>query len=238
MIRASATPLHRRPIFPTCAHDFGGTVKSRSAAPFDACPRHELELSRNTVVEAFEQLLAEGYIAGRSGSGTFVNQLLTAAVRAPAFPANGHMSRTECQSGRATCRYFSRSLAVIGQAARVPTGCACTRLVSTRSVAARAAASSRRWHRTRSDTAIRRGIARSSGIGSLLGRSHGVRCNPEQVIVVSGARRAMDLTARLLLDPGDTVWMEEPGYRGAPRRVVGGGRAINSSTHLTRKGCP
>jgi GntR family transcriptional regulator/MocR family aminotransferase len=41
------------------------------------------------------------------------------------------------------------------------------------------------------------------------------RCTAEQVLVVSGAQQALDLVARLLLDPGDPVWMEDPGYYGA-----------------------
>jgi len=42
-----------------------------------------------------------------------------------------------------------------------------------------------------------------------------VDCEPEQVLVVAGAQQGLDLAARLLLDPGDSVWIEEPGYPGA-----------------------
>jgi GntR family transcriptional regulator/MocR family aminotransferase len=45
-----------------------------------------------------------------------------------------------------------------------------------------------------------------------------VRCDAEQVVIVSGSQQALELSARVLLDPGSYVWMEEPGYRLA--RVV------------------
>jgi GntR family transcriptional regulator / MocR family aminotransferase len=50
-----------------------------------------------------------------------------------------------------------------------------------------------------------------------------VRCTPDQVIVVAGSQQAVDLTARVLLDPGDAVWMEDPGWRGARSAFVAAG---------------
>ena len=42
--------------------------------------------------------------------------------------------------------------------------------------------------------------------------ARGVRCEPQQVVITSGTQHSLDLVARLLLDPGDPVWMEDPGY--------------------------
>jgi GntR family transcriptional regulator/MocR family aminotransferase len=53
-----------------------------------------------------------------------------------------------------------------------------------------------------------------AAIADYLRRVRAVRCEPEQVIVLSGIRQAVDLTVRLLLDPGDSVWLEEPGFAG------------------------
>ena len=52
-------------------------------------------------------------------------------------------------------------------------------------------------------------------VAEYLSRSRGVRCVPEQVAIVSGVQEALDLTARLLLNPGDRVCVENPGYPGA-----------------------
>lgn len=52
-------------------------------------------------------------------------------------------------------------------------------------------------------------------IATYLGMSRGVQCTADQVVITTGAQAAFDLLSRLLLDPGDQVWMEEPGYFGA-----------------------
>jgi GntR family transcriptional regulator/MocR family aminotransferase len=50
-----------------------------------------------------------------------------------------------------------------------------------------------------------------------------VRCEASQVIVVTGAQQAVDLAARILLDPGDTAWVEDPGYQGARGALIAAG---------------
>jgi len=52
-------------------------------------------------------------------------------------------------------------------------------------------------------------------IAEYLRAARGVRCSMEQVIVTAGSQQALDLSARLLLDPGDCAWVEDPGYMGA-----------------------
>jgi len=52
-------------------------------------------------------------------------------------------------------------------------------------------------------------------VAGYLGRARGVRCAAEQVVIVSGAQQALDILARLLLNPGEEVIVETPGYRDA-----------------------
>jgi GntR family transcriptional regulator/MocR family aminotransferase len=52
-------------------------------------------------------------------------------------------------------------------------------------------------------------------IAVYLASARGVRCTWEQVVVLSGAQQGIELAARILIDPGDQVWHEEPGYLGA-----------------------
>jgi GntR family transcriptional regulator / MocR family aminotransferase len=59
-----------------------------------------------------------------------------------------------------------------------------------------------------------------------VGHSRGVRCSSEQIIVTSGAQQALDLLARVLLDPGDEVWMEDPGYPGASQALQSAGASM------------
>jgi GntR family transcriptional regulator/MocR family aminotransferase len=63
-------------------------------------------------------------------------------------------------------------------------------------------------------------------IAEYVGHSRGVRCSAEQIIVTSGAQQALDLLARVLLDPGDEVWMEDPGYPGACQAFQSAGASV------------
>jgi GntR family transcriptional regulator/MocR family aminotransferase len=65
-----------------------------------------------------------------------------------------------------------------------------------------------------------------AAIASYLSTARAVRCAPEQIVVTTGAQAALDLLARLFLDPGDTVWMEEPGYYGAQSAFVAAGAKL------------
>jgi GntR family transcriptional regulator/MocR family aminotransferase len=63
-------------------------------------------------------------------------------------------------------------------------------------------------------------------VATYLGTARAVRCGPEQVIVTAGAQQALDLAARLLVDPGDQVWIEDPGYLGARAALSGAGARL------------
>jgi GntR family transcriptional regulator/MocR family aminotransferase len=52
-------------------------------------------------------------------------------------------------------------------------------------------------------------------VAEYLNTSRGVKCTADQVLIISGVQQALDRTAHLLVDAGDPVWMEEPGYPGA-----------------------
>lgn len=51
-------------------------------------------------------------------------------------------------------------------------------------------------------------------IADYLRLSRAIRCDPDQIVMVSGFQQALNLAAQVLLDPGDAVWIEEPGYLG------------------------
>jgi GntR family transcriptional regulator/MocR family aminotransferase len=61
-----------------------------------------------------------------------------------------------------------------------------------------------------------------SAIAQYFALSRGVHCRPEQVIITEGAQEALTLCVRLLAEPGDTAWVEDPGYRGARSALFGG----------------
>jgi len=57
-------------------------------------------------------------------------------------------------------------------------------------------------------------------IAQYLGAVRGVRCAPSQILVTTGSQQALQLSAQVLLDPNDRVWMEEPGYLGARQALM------------------
>jgi GntR family transcriptional regulator/MocR family aminotransferase len=59
------------------------------------------------------------------------------------------------------------------------------------------------------------GLPLRRALAAYLGTARAVRCEADQIMVVSGSQQALEVTARVLLDPGDPVWVEEPGYGGA-----------------------
>jgi len=63
-------------------------------------------------------------------------------------------------------------------------------------------------------------------IAEYLGIARGVECTADQVVVVTGAQAALDLIGRILMDEGDNVWMEEPGYLGARGAMLAGGARL------------
>jgi GntR family transcriptional regulator/MocR family aminotransferase len=63
-------------------------------------------------------------------------------------------------------------------------------------------------------------------IAAYVATARAVRCRAEQVLVVSGSKRAIDLAARVLLDPGDTAWVEDPCYPSARGALLGAGARV------------
>src|SRR5262249_59299259 len=65
-----------------------------------------------------------------------------------------------------------------------------------------------------------------STVAEYLNTSRGARCSPEQIAIVSGVQEALDLAARLLLNPGDRVAVENPGYPGATKVFMAAGATV------------
>ena len=174
----------------------------------------EYGLSRGTIVAAFEQLASEGYVEGKTGSGTYVSQVLPeellqvarvrtqAAVRRrrPSLSAYARRLQPVPPSERGPVRAFRASLPALDA---FPTG-----------LWAQVAARRLRrlsWPLLAGGDPLGYRPLRQA-VAEYLNASRGVKCAWEQVLIVSGVQEALDRAAHLLLDPGDPVWMEEPGY--------------------------
>ena len=185
---------------------------TRLPASRDFATQHEV--SRGTVVSVFERLQAEGYVSCRVGSGTRVNRIAAPyEVRAPRRIPPAYIRRAAAAyrrpkpwTGLVTregIRAFGMRDAALDEFPASLWG----------SIAARRARSFASWLRTEDDGRGYRPLREA--ITQYLSMSRGVRCSPDQVLIVSGAQQALDLIARVLVRPGEPVWMEDPGYFGA-----------------------
>lgn len=230
----SAIPLHRQ-LYDALRQ----AILARRLAPGARLPSSralaaELGLSRNTVLAALDQLMSEGYVAGRSGSGTFVAAALPdpAPTRPARGPAPGPAGKSPPDALSRRGRGLTGGLA--GPAARPirPAVSSAVPVAFAPGVPALdgfpfelwARLLARHWRRPPAALALGGDPAGHpalrAAIADHLRRVRAVACDAEQVIVLSGIRQAVDLTVRLLLDPGDSVWLEEPGFSGL-RAVLG-----------------
>ncbi|RDU97530.1 PLP-dependent aminotransferase family protein [Trinickia dinghuensis] len=199
-----------------------------------------LGISRNSVTTVYELLGTEGYIA-LSRQGTRVSTLerpagRPRAARQTAAPA---IAQRAARVSDSTLN-AGDNLALrpgVPALARFPLGAWKNCLDR----AVRGAGTSGLWYgNPQGEPALRTAIMRHLAV------ARGVRCEPEQIVITEGAQEALTLCVRLVTNPGDTAWVEDPGYRGAktamlcgdldviPMRVDENGLAIPESAWTTQ----
>jgi GntR family transcriptional regulator / MocR family aminotransferase len=176
----------------------------------------ELGVSRFPALNAYAQLLAEGYFESRVGAGTVVSSSLpdrfASAERSSvrlAAPKSGvrpvaHRS-TQFASMESLPWLQGRGAFGVGQVAfeLFPLHI-WSQLVARR--CRKMNVKSSHYGEQMGSHALRETVA------SYLRTARSLRCEAEQVMIVSGSQEALEISARVLLDPGSRVWMEEPGY--------------------------
>jgi GntR family transcriptional regulator / MocR family aminotransferase len=187
-----------------------GTLAGGARLPSTRELSRELGISRTLVLDAFEQLEAEGYIEGRKGAGSFVVQ--GSALKGPA-----QVGRPRALAPRATAAVARPDPAAAAaradrRAAPVDFKTAPALDLFPREAWARALASAAR---TLPTAAI--GYGEGDGLGSLreetaayLFRSRGIRVEPEEVFITSGISQALGIVSRSLLRPGGRAVLENP----------------------------
>lgn len=210
-------------------------------------------LARNTVLEAYEQLTIEGYLIARRGSGTYVapelpDQSFRPKEREGAAPATAQPGPKLSEFAR---RLEGIDVSLSWGAPRLPFDFRYGTPSFDEFPMAEWRALTRRILDYPPPELL--GYGPPEGLPDLrtalaryLQRSRGVRCGEDGVVIVNGSQQALDLAARTLLDPGDVVAMEEPGYNGAraafqaagarvvPVRVDGEGIVVSELPRGTR----
>jgi GntR family transcriptional regulator/MocR family aminotransferase len=187
-------------------------------------------VARGTVVAAFEQLQAEGFISSEVSAGTFV-------APPPGWETTSHTEQKPSRQLVSRATIGKRTQSLIKTTFFFPVSHSIGKAFRGHEPAidlfpielwARIAA---RVYRKAPRSLYGNGDAGGYGplrraIAEYVGHSRGVRCSAEQIIVTSGAQQALDLLARVLLDPGDEVWMEDPGYPGASQAFQNAGASV------------
>ncbi|GAB3146097.1 PLP-dependent aminotransferase family protein [Micromonospora sonneratiae] len=171
-----------------------------------------LDVSRNTVAAAYERLAADGFLIGRVGSGTFVCDQPLGRVRSRNAP-----SGTDVRPRRHwTSVPVPETAGPVEPDYNFDVGIPDQRLFPLetwrRIVTGELRASAlpgRTYGEPAGLTRLRTAIARHIGV------SRSVRAGADDVIVTQGAQQALDVIGRVLIEPGDCVVVEEPGYRAA-----------------------
>ena len=222
---AAGTPLFRWLYEQLRTAILDGRLHPGSRLPATRDLAQAYRLSRSTIVAAFEQLRSEGYVEGRTGSGTYVSavipeQLLQVGSKRPERTLPHHPIALSGYAKR--LRPFRARPSQPVRAFR-PNQAALDLFPTT--LWAQVAARRLRKASTRllagGETLGYRPLREA--VAEYLNTSRGVNCTADQVLIVSGAQEGLDRTARLLLNPADPAWMEEPGYPGAAAvlRAVG-----------------
>lgn len=216
--RASTLPLYKQLYDEVRQSILRGTLRKGLRLPSTRMLARELRVSRNIVVIAFEQLLAEGYLESRTGAGTFVTKTLPEDVlQVGPNPLNGNRALSErgkafrrlpqiglpITDPRLRCAPFRYGLPALDELPLDLWGRLLARHCRTAPIQIAVHGDAAGLPRLR------------EAIASYVGIARGVRCKTEQVIIVNGSQQAIDLAARVLADPGDVAIMEDPGYVGA-----------------------
>ena len=195
-----------------------------------------LSVSRNTVILAYDELAAEGYLDRRARGGTFVARTLPDESMRLRRGATTTYAATELRAPARVLSARGQAIASMLLPASVNTESAPRAFRP--GVPALDAFPAELWGRLvarhwRSSSPRSLAYGHSAGyrplreaLASYIAAARGVRCTAEEILIVGGAQQALDIATRVLLDPGDRVWLEDPGYVGARAAFMAAGARI------------
>lgn len=219
LVRFAAQPdklLHRR-----LYNALRQAILDKSLAPQTRLPASrdlaaQLGISRNSVITVYEQLLAEGYVTSRQGSGTWVAQTLPDNVFHPQAcgDALSQPATTPAFSRRGQQLLDNISASPSQWGAFIPGVPDVSAFPHQRFSKIQARISRRPAPRQLTYSNNGGSPALQQALVEYLRVARSVNCNAEQILIVEGVHQAIDLVTRMLTNPGDRAWIEEPSYWG------------------------
>lgn len=199
-----------------------GRIAAGSQLPPTRELAQELEMSRTTVLAAYEQLRAEGFIDGRVGSGSFVSQLQTRPMHQHR-PTNIDAPSRYMRRAREVCNW---DIPRLHRGLRYNLAYGYPMINPSLNNA---------WGRELARAAAYTHLnnLEAAGLGALrkqtcdyLARRRGIQAEPDDVLIVTGTQQALNLTARVLANEGDRVVLEEPHYFLAHQALIAHGAEV------------
>ncbi|MGZ5022506.1 MAG: MocR-like pyridoxine biosynthesis transcription factor PdxR [Chthoniobacterales bacterium] len=233
--RAAGEPLHQQ-LYRQIRDELekGSFDASASRLPSSRALAADLGISRLTVNLAFAKLHDEGYLHSKKGSGTFVAERLPKHFFSVATPEiKNETPRPPEVARRVSEMSDPRTTSELNFGAAGPPNVSFSPglpAIDEFPVAT--------WERLRSQVLAKRGThllnyASSRGdlslrkaIATYLCDSRGARCHHDQIVVVAGMQHAMLVSTMALVNPGEAVWTEDPGYHQARRVFVFAGAKV------------
>ena len=202
-----------------------GRLSAGAQLPPSRLLAEQLGVSRKTVSDTYATLTYEGLLIGKTGRGTFVN------ARAPQTERLQAATDLACAASLAKWQSLPSPM-------RHPTRDSTLRYEFIGGATSRNQFPQDEWRRCTQD-ALRR-IAQNSGfysqpeglpalrnaIAGHIAFSRGVNCRDSDIVVTNGAQQALDLIARVVLEPGSLVAMEDPGYSPARQLFIAMGARV------------
>ncbi|CAX60649.1 Transcriptional regulator, GntR family [Erwinia billingiae Eb661] len=200
-----------------------GMLTSGERLPSSRLLASDLALSRITVEAAYAQLESEGYLQRQTGKGTFVSVSLAdhPPRKKPPEPTAATLSARGNRivaTGGCQDPLFPQAFAAGSPDLHAFPHAIWRRLVGQR--LRHAPEEMMRYGHPQGLPLLQHAVAR------YLAQSRGVRCEPEQVMILTSSQQALQMLALLLCDAGDTVWLEEPGYSGARNAFISAGANV------------
>ena len=229
--RNSSTPFYKQIYDAYRTAILQGNISPGQQIPSSRDLAIDIQVSRYPVLHAYTQLLAEGYFESRKGAGTFVSSSLPEQLTS--VEGEGSSSTLELSGPRPVARRCSLYPAFEGSPSLRGWGAfgvhqpafdqfpfqIWSNLVGLHS--RNPNANSLHHIDPRGSEQFRETVC------AYLRTARGVKCDASQIMVVSGSQQALDITMRVLLDPGSHVWVEEPGYSLVRTALIAAGCHVN-----------
>jgi GntR family transcriptional regulator / MocR family aminotransferase len=215
-------PLHRQIYESIRVSILNGDFGSRMRVPSTRLLAEHLGVSRMTVVNAYDQLLAEGYLEGRIGSGTFVASRLpeeflhtAKAPRSRSGQPNKTRKLNLSAYGKHLVKHMPELKASYSSIPAIPFQHSLTAIDEFpfeiwSKITNKCLKYSYREVSGYGDPGGYRPLRQA--VGTHLRSARGVHCEDEQIIITAGAQQAVFIVAQVLLARGDTVWLEDPSH--------------------------